>query len=118
MIATAALLSYGEKRADGYPILRKNWSLYVDLTRLNLEVDIGHYSKMITFDGVCMAYNYVSFYVRNAWKSLGNMTREDAMEQYVSILSNSIPEFMQDDKSVSFAYSARRPLVHSVVFFH
>ncbi|KAL5753106.1 hypothetical protein ACOSQ2_023613 [Xanthoceras sorbifolium] len=33
----------------------------------------------------------------NAWKSFGNMTREEAMEQYVTILSKSIPGCIQDD---------------------
>ncbi|KAK3221358.1 hypothetical protein Dsin_008383 [Dipteronia sinensis] len=33
----------------------------------------------------------------NAWKSFENMTREDAMEQYVTILSRSIPGCIQDD---------------------
>ncbi|XVF59309.1 hypothetical protein PTKIN_Ptkin07bG0265400 [Pterospermum kingtungense] len=33
----------------------------------------------------------------NAWKRLGNMSPEAAMEQYISLLSRSIPECMQDD---------------------
>ncbi|TXG59311.1 hypothetical protein EZV62_013884 [Acer yangbiense] len=33
----------------------------------------------------------------NAWKSFENMKREDAMEQYVTILSRSIPGCIQDD---------------------
>lgn len=36
----------------------------------------------------------------NAWKQLGNMTPENAMEQYVTILSRSIPWCIQDDIGV------------------
>ncbi|XWS45178.1 hypothetical protein CRYUN_Cryun15aG0114200 [Craigia yunnanensis] len=33
----------------------------------------------------------------NAWKRLGNMSPEAAMEQYITLLSRSIPGWMQDD---------------------
>lgn len=33
----------------------------------------------------------------NAWQRLGNMSPEMAMEEYISVLSGSIPESMQDD---------------------
>ncbi|XP_022740763.1 uncharacterized protein LOC111292587 [Durio zibethinus] len=33
----------------------------------------------------------------NAWKSLGNMSPEAAMEQYISLVSRSIPGWTQDD---------------------
>ncbi|XP_010688386.2 acyl-CoA-binding domain-containing protein 3 [Beta vulgaris subsp. vulgaris] len=31
----------------------------------------------------------------NAWQRLGNMTQEDAMNQYISLLSDNIPEWME-----------------------
>lgn len=30
---------------------------------------------------------------RNAWKKLGNMRREMAMEEYLNIVSNAIPDW-------------------------
>ncbi|KNA12868.1 hypothetical protein SOVF_121700 [Spinacia oleracea] len=36
----------------------------------------------------------------NAWQRLGTMTQEDAMEQYMTLLSDNIPEWIGDQSSV------------------
>lgn len=40
---------------------------------------------------------------RNAWQKLGNMSPEEAMEQYVTLLSEKVPYWRQDTHSVSFS---------------
>lgn len=49
----------------------------------------------------------------NAWQRLGNLTREDAMEQYVSLLSDNIPEWMEDHSSVERKSSSSQTAVDS-----
>ncbi|KAE7999694.1 hypothetical protein FH972_004099 [Carpinus fangiana] len=44
-----------------------------------------------------MAFKLSSRAKWNAWQRLGNMTPEVAMEQYITLLSRSIPGWMQDD---------------------
>lgn len=44
---------------------------------------------------------------RNAWQSLGNMNPEVAMEQYVTLLSGSIPE-----------WAGEKPRVRSIMFHY
>lgn len=39
--------------------------------------------------------------VRNAWQSLGNMSPDAAMEQYVALLSDKVPGWMEDHSDVS-----------------
>lgn len=38
---------------------------------------------------------------RNAWQRLGNMNPEEAMEQYVKLLSERVPGWMEEHCSVS-----------------
>ena len=38
---------------------------------------------------------------RNAWLRLGNMNPEVAMEQYIALLSDKVPEWMEGKSSVS-----------------
>lgn len=38
---------------------------------------------------------------RNAWQRLGNMNPEMAMEQYITILSDNIPGWMEGHLAVS-----------------
>lgn len=43
---------------------------------------------------------------RNAWQKLGNMSPEEAMEQYLAILSDKVPGWMEDHPhSVSHFFS-------------
>lgn len=42
---------------------------------------------------------------RNAWQKLGDMTREDAMERYIKLLSDSMPELMESHSYVSLLWS-------------
>ncbi len=37
---------------------------------------------------------------RNAWRRLGNMNQDTAMERYIELLSGSIPWWLQDDGDV------------------
>ena len=39
--------------------------------------------------------------VRNAWQGLGNLSPEMAMEQYITILSEKVPGWMEDHFAVS-----------------
>ncbi|KAL7193349.1 hypothetical protein ACSBR2_025037 [Camellia fascicularis] len=41
----------------------------------------------------------------NAWQQLGDMNREVAMEQYITLLSSSIPGWMGDDTKGVFSFS-------------
>lgn len=42
---------------------------------------------------------------RNAWQKLGNMSPEEAMEQYVTLLSDRVPGWMEENYSVSLLFS-------------
>lgn len=35
------------------------------------------------------------YYARNAWQKLGNMDPDVAMEQYITLLSEKVPEWSQ-----------------------
>lgn len=39
--------------------------------------------------------------VRHCWQSLGSMNPEDAMEKYISLLTESIPEWLEEQSVVS-----------------
>ncbi|KAK4840256.1 hypothetical protein QYF36_003853 [Acer negundo] len=73
------------------------------ISRLNSVVKLQLYGlHKIATQGPChepqpMALKVSARANWNAWKSFENMTREDAMEQYVTILSRSIPGCIQDD---------------------
>lgn len=47
---------------------------------------------------------------RNAWQRMGNMDPEVAMEQYIALLSDKVPGWMEGKSSVSL-------LVHKNVWF-
>lgn len=52
---------------------------------------------------------------RNAWQQLGNMSAEVAMEQYITLLSERVPGWMQDVHGVSILL-LKVLVLHSVVF--
>lgn len=39
-------------------------------------------------------------FVRNSWKRLENLGRENAMEQYIALLSQHVPDWMESHASV------------------
>ncbi|KAA8531596.1 hypothetical protein F0562_006305 [Nyssa sinensis] len=71
--------------------------------------NLGNDTKMqlyglhrVAVDGTCsepqpMALKVSARAKWNAWQRLGNMSRDMAMEQYVTLLSRSIPGWMEDD---------------------
>ena len=44
------------------------------------------------------------FALRHAWQKLGRMSPEEAMEKYVSLLSESIPSWKAQGEAVRFLF--------------
>ncbi|KAL0323014.1 UNVERIFIED_CONTAM: Acyl-CoA-binding domain-containing protein 3 [Sesamum angustifolium] len=86
-------LEYGGKGKDK----NDNW-----LAKLSNDVQMQLYGlHKVTVEGPChepqpMALKVSSRAKWNAWQRLGSMGREEAMEQYIRLLSDSIPGWMDD----------------------
>jgi len=49
---------------------------------------------------MCLTESFIS--VRIAWRQLGVMSPEQAMEQYISLLSEIIPDWIAENPYVSY----------------
>lgn len=52
---------------------------------------------------------------RNAWQKLGNLSPETAMEQYIAIVSDKVPGWMENKCTVSISFLV---LVYCERFFN
>ncbi|XP_073279592.1 uncharacterized protein [Primulina huaijiensis] len=71
--------------------------------RVNGDVKLQlHGLQRIALEGVCYGSQPMALKVSarakwNAWQKLGNMSRETAMEKYINILSEQVPEWKVDE---------------------
>ncbi|XP_073157131.1 uncharacterized protein [Henckelia pumila] len=75
--------------------------------RLDGDVKVQlHGLKRIALEEVCYGSQPMSLMASarakwNAWQNLGNMSRETAMEKYIKILSEQVPEWKDEDTKFS-----------------
>lgn len=61
----------------------------------------GFYLFNQTYQATISFSKLDAIFLRNAWKQLGNMTPEMAMESYINLVSENIPGWTSEITSVS-----------------